>query len=146
LAMTQVNSYLRFDGNCREAMSFYKDCLGADLALTTVGETPVAKQMPAEAHRRIVHAALTKGGLTILGSDMVGPEELVKGNSFALQLECGSEEEIRTLYSKLSAGGKATYPVNPSFWGGLFGQLTDRFGNAWMLNYAVQAKAREVQA
>lgn len=127
-------------------MSFYKDCLGADLALTTVGETPVAKQMPAETHRRIVHAALTKGGLTILGSDMVGADGLVKGNSFALQLECGSEEEIRTLYSKLSAGGRESYPVHESFWGGLFGELTDKFGNAWMLNYAIQAKAPEIPA
>jgi PhnB protein len=139
--MTQVNPYLRFDGNCREAMSFYKDCLGADLALTTVGETPVAKQMPSGEHKRVMHATLTKGSLRILGSDMVGPEGLVKGNAFTLQVECGSEEEIRTLFSKLSSGGEATYPVNPSFWGGLFGQLTDKFGNAWMLNYATQLKA-----
>jgi uncharacterized glyoxalase superfamily protein PhnB len=26
--MTQMNSYLTFNGNCREAMHFYKDCLG----------------------------------------------------------------------------------------------------------------------
>ena len=28
--MKQLNAYLRFDGNCREAMSFYQECLGGD--------------------------------------------------------------------------------------------------------------------
>ena len=134
--MTQINPYLRFGGNCREAMSFYQECLGGDLTLTVVGETPMAKQMPAEAQTQIMHATLNNGRVTLLGSDMVGPEGLVRGNALSLQLECDSEKELRELYTKLSSGGKATYPAGPSFWGGVYGQLTDRFGNGWMLNYA----------
>ena len=34
--MTQLNVYLTFDGNCREAMTFYKECLGGELVLNTV--------------------------------------------------------------------------------------------------------------
>ena len=117
-------------------MTFYREIFGGDLTLTTVKETPMAKQMPAEIQNSIMHSTLTRGDLTILGSDMAGPEGVTKGNSVVLQLECMSEEEIRGLYSKLSAGGKATYPVSPSFWGGLYGQLTDKFGVDWMLNYA----------
>ncbi|HZW55342.1 MAG TPA: VOC family protein [Nitrososphaerales archaeon] len=139
--MTQINPYLRFDAKCREAMRFYQECLGGgDLQLTTVGESAMAKQMPAEMQQQIMHANLTKGRLTLLGSDMVGPEGLVRGNSFVLQVECDSEDEIRTLYSKLSSGGKATYPISPSFWGGLYGQLIDKYGNGWMLNYQKPAK------
>jgi len=138
--MTQINAYLRFGGNCREAMGFYKDCLGADLTLTTIGESPMAKQMPAEMQQNIMHASLTKGGLTLLGSDMVGPEGLVKGNACTLQVECDSEEQLRTFFTKLSSGGEVLYPASASFWGGLYGQLTDRFGNAWMLNYAGSSK------
>ena len=29
--MKEINTYLTFDGNCREAMEFYKQCLGAEL-------------------------------------------------------------------------------------------------------------------
>ena len=29
--MKEIQPYLNFDGNCREAMTFYKECLGADL-------------------------------------------------------------------------------------------------------------------
>jgi PhnB protein len=60
---------------------------------------------------------------------------IVKGNSFVLELECSSVDEIKGRYSKLAQGGEATYPVAPSFWGGLYGQLTDKFGISWMLNY-----------
>ncbi len=83
-----------------------------------------------------MHASLTNGDLTLLGSDMAGPEGITKGNTIILQLECAGEEELNRFYSKLSAGGKATYPPAPSFWGAVYGQLTDKFGNDWMLNYS----------
>jgi len=136
ICMTKISPYLRFQGNCREAMTFYKQCLRGELVLTAVKETPMAKQMPAEIQDSIMHATLTKGDLTLLGSDMAGPEGVTKGNSLVLQLECNSEEELKGLYSKLSSGGKATYPPSPSFWGGLYGQLGDKFGNEWMLNFS----------
>ena len=44
--MTQINAYLTFNGNCREAMNFYKEVLDGDLALQTIGESPMADKMP----------------------------------------------------------------------------------------------------
>jgi PhnB protein len=32
--MKEVTTYLTFDGNCREAISFYGKCLGGELQLT----------------------------------------------------------------------------------------------------------------
>ena len=28
--MTHINAYLNFNGNCREAMTFYAECLGGE--------------------------------------------------------------------------------------------------------------------
>ena len=33
--MKEINAYLIFNGNCREAMTFYQKCLGAELQLIT---------------------------------------------------------------------------------------------------------------
>lgn len=44
--MTQINAYIGFNGVCREAMNFYKDCLGGDLMIQTIGESPMAAQFP----------------------------------------------------------------------------------------------------
>ena len=133
--MTQINVYLSFNGNCREAMQFYKDCLGGELVLQTIGESPMADKMPPKMKEQILHATLTKGEMVLMASDMVSDEGLSKGNSVSLMLNCTSEEEIRAAYVKLAAGGKATHPLENSFWGAIFGDLVDRYGNHWLLNF-----------
>lgn len=133
--MTQINSYLTFGGNCREAMTFYKNCLGGELTLQTIGESPLADQMPPQMQQGILHATLTKGALVLLASDMVAEEGLTRGNAVSLMLNCSSEDEIKAFYNSLSAGGQATHPLENSFWGALFGDLTDKFGNHWLLHF-----------
>lgn len=133
--MTQINSYLTFNGNCREAMRFYADCFGGELTLQTIGESPLADKMPAKMKDCILHATLTSGPLLIMASDMVGDKGLVKGTAISLMLNCSSEEEIRNYYTRLSDGGEATHPLEISFWGALFGDLTDKYGHQWMLHF-----------
>lgn len=133
--MTHINSYLTFGGNCREAMIFYKNCLGGEIDLQTIGESPMADKMPPQMKDSILHATLTKGAWVLMASDMVGEKGLIKGNTVSLMLNCSSEDEIRTFYNKLSTGGQATHPLEDSFWGALFGNLTDKYGNQWLLHF-----------
>ncbi len=133
--MIQLHSYLTFNGNCREAMTFYKQCLGGELTLQTIGESPMADKMPIEMKEYILHATLTKESLVLMGSDMVSESGLQKGNSISLSLSCSSEEHIKNMYEKLSTDGKKDHPLENSFWGALFGDLTDKYGNHWLLNY-----------
>jgi PhnB protein len=133
--MSTINSYLIFNGNCREAMTFYKNCLGGELVFQTIGESPLSEKMPKKMKECILHSTLTNGSFLLMGSDMVSENGLIKGNAVSLTLSCGSEKEIRSCYKKLSAGGKATHPLEDSFWGALFGDLTDKFGNQWILNF-----------
>lgn len=136
--MPQISAYLTFNGNCREAMTFYKECLGGELTLQTIAGSSVEKEMPVEAKSNILHASLTKDDLVLLGSDILGPGGLVHGNTISLSLNCGSEEEINTFFSRLSAGGQVACPLSVAFWGGTFGTLIDKFGNNWLLNYDKQ--------
>lgn len=133
--MKSVNPYLTFNGNCREAMMFYKKCLGGKLVFQTVGESPLSEKMPEKMKDCILHAALTTGSLLLMGSDMVSENGLIKGNAVSLTLNCSNEKEARSFYKKLSAGGVATHPLEDTFWGALFGGLTDKYGNHWLLNY-----------
>lgn len=133
--MTQINTYLTFNGNCSEAMYFYKDCLGGELNLQTIGQSPLADKLPAQMQACILHATLTKGQLVLMGSDMVGERGLLKGNAVSLMLDCSNEEEIKTCFEKLAAGGTIDHPLETSFWGALFGDLTDKYGNHWLLHF-----------
>jgi PhnB protein len=132
--MTVLHPYLTFGGNCREAMSFYQKVLGGELRLQSVGESPMADRIPEEMKSCILHAMLTSDRLVLMASDMVGEKGLLKGNSVSLMLSCTSREEAESCYSKLSEGGEQTYPLETTFWGALFGGLTDRFGHHWLLH------------
>jgi PhnB protein len=133
--MAQIQSYLTFNGNCREAMTFYKKCLGGKLVLQTIGESPSANKMPKQMKESILHATLTKGDLILMASDISGDKGLLRGNAVSLMLNCNSEKEIKKIYANLSEGGQATYPLKINFWGALFGNLTDKFGNHWLLHF-----------
>jgi PhnB protein len=133
--MTQINAYINFDGNCREVMTFYKECLGGELNMQTVEGSPIEAQCPASMKQQILHASLMKDDLVIMGSDMQEPGGFTKGNNIALSLSCSSDEEIKTFFSKLSEGGKISHNLMQSFWGATFGVLTDKYGIRWMLNY-----------
>jgi PhnB protein len=133
--MTQINTYIAFDGRCEEAMNFYKECLGGELEIQIVKDSPIKDQCPSAMQDQVLHASLNKGSLLLMGSDMSGPGGYVKGNNVSLSLSCSSEEEVNTFFSNLSAGGQVIDPLGVKFWGATFGVLNDKYGIRWMLIY-----------
>ncbi len=133
--MIQINSYLTFSGNCREAMTFYKECLGGELNFQTIGESPLADKMPSQMKDSILHSTLKTESFVFMGSDMTPENGLIKGNAVSLMLDCNSEADIRMFFDKLSDGGTIRHALEKTFWGALFGDLTDKFGNNWILNF-----------
>ena len=131
----QIIPWLTFNGDCREAMNFYRECLGGELFFQTVSNSPMADEMPEQMKNVILHATLTKGKFVVMASDIVEETGLLKGNSVSLLLNCSSEQEIRTCYEKLSKGGTQTQPEELNFYGAFYGNLTDKFGNNWLLHY-----------
>src|SRR5258708_5282318 len=100
--MTQITAYITFNGECRDAMTFYKECLGGELNLQTVEGSPIESQCPAAIKHYIMHSMLVKEGLSLMGSDLVGHVTYAKGNNVALCVNCSSEEEINGFFSGLS--------------------------------------------
>ncbi|HYK76934.1 MAG TPA: VOC family protein [Daejeonella sp.] len=130
--MSKINSYLTFNGRCREAMDFYQNCFGGKLDMQTFGESPMEC---AEADKdKIMHAHLATGDLVLMGSDNYQnvPEEI--GNMITLSVNCSSLEEIDQFFNKFAEGGQVTMPLQDTFWGAKFGMLTDKFGIKWMFN------------
>ncbi|SDJ85638.1 PhnB protein [Catalinimonas alkaloidigena] len=132
---THLSPYLNFNGKCREAMTFYQACLGGELTLQKIAESPMGAQLSAEAGNHILHSHLRHGALELMGSDMMGAG-VVRGNQVTLCLNCSGDQEIRTFFSRLSDGGQVITPLHQSFWGATYGELTDKFGMTWMLSYA----------
>jgi PhnB protein len=133
--MALLNPYLNFNGQCREALTFYKECFDGELTLQKISESAMAATMPSEKGAHILHGTLTKdGAMLLMGSDMIG-NHLRSGNSIALCLNCTSDKEINSLFNGLSAGGQVKAAPHQSFWGATYAEVTDKFGISWMLNY-----------
>lgn len=139
--MKEINAYLNFDGNCREAMTFYQKCLGAELNLMTWSEMPGGGKgqpsIPKEAQDRIMHARLAKGSIVLMAADSLPSmgQPLQPGNNFSLNLNCESVQEVDKFFSALGEKGKVIMQPQETFWAARFGMLTDKFGINWMFNF-----------
>src|SRR5215831_17838219 len=68
--MAHLSPYLKFNGNCKQALEFYKSVLGGQLNLQTIGDSPAAGQFPAAMKDRILHGSLVSDNSTIFGTDV----------------------------------------------------------------------------
>ncbi len=131
--MTQLNAYLNFNVQCREAMTFYKDCLGGELNIMNVEGSPL--DVPENAKDRVLHAVLVRPGITVMASDSMPGQPVTQGSNVSLSVNCESRAQADEFFTKLGAGGKITMPMENTFWGAYFGMLTDKFGIHWMFNF-----------
>lgn len=130
----QLNIYLFYNGNCEEAMNFYKDALGGEIvAINRFGEAPMPSSDAWK--NRIMHGVLSAAGTTIFFSDSNEGHETKFGDNFSVSLSFNSDEEITKAFNNISAGGNITLPLGDQFWGAKFGMCTDKFGVNWMFNW-----------
>jgi len=82
-----------------------------------------------------MHAELNAGdGLLFMASDTPARNEFHPGTNMSMSLTGENEEELKTYFQKLSAGGKVSMPLEKAMWGDMFGMCTDKFGVAWMVS------------
>ncbi|MBI3135091.1 MAG: glyoxalase/bleomycin resistance/extradiol dioxygenase family protein [Bacteroidetes bacterium] len=129
-----VTPYLTFNGNCREAMLFYRDCLGGELYLQTLADSPLSRTMPDEVKNYILHASLTTEKFTLMATDLVPDHGLIEGNSVALLIHCSDPDEMNQFIKKLADPAAQLKNPEPGLPGVLVGNLTDKFGKNWLLH------------
>jgi PhnB protein len=132
--MKELGPYLNFNGNCREAMNFYKDCLGGELTLMTFEDSK--QDVPADMKDQIMHSTLRfTPHFSMMASDCMPGQPVTNGTSMMICINCDSQESINRSYANLAKGGKEIMPLSDTFWGARFGMLTDKFGIQWMFNF-----------
>jgi PhnB protein len=130
--MKSFQPYLNFDGNTREAMTFYHQCLGGNLAIQTFGD--VQAPGPPGSENRVMHARLDNGSAVLMASDTMPGHEFTQGTNVHINVDCDSVDEIERVFAAMSQGGTVVMPLADQFWGARFGMLVDKFGMHWMFN------------
>ena len=129
----QIDTYLNYGGNCRQAFEFYAEHLGGRIEmLMTHGEMPEPNNVPPERRNDVLHARMEIGGTTLLAAD-VPPERFQPMRSAYLSLSLDSSDEADRIYALLSEGGEIFMKMGETFFADRFAMLRDRFGTSWML-------------
>lgn len=130
--MTDLTTYLLFDGKCQQAMEFYRSCFQGELTMIKVKDSPIKDQMPVAQQDKVLNARLKSANVEISASDWLMPNRTpVRGNTVCLYLRGGTQAELKTLFERLSEEAEVTDPLSDRFFG-TYGALNDKFGVRWM--------------
>jgi PhnB protein len=142
----QVQPYLFFEGRCEEALTFYREHLGAQTIMMMrfkenpdagKAETASGCSLPPGAEEKIMHVAFTIGESMLMASDgMCSGKADFKGVS--LSLTANDEQQAEQYFNALSNGGQVQMPMTQTFFAKRFGMVQDKFGLSWMILGGVQ--------
>jgi len=134
---SQLNPYLSFQNNAREAMDFYRSVFGGKLTMSTFKEFNVSQDPKMD--NLIMHAELeADNGIKFMAADTPEGMTFNPGDNIRMSLSGENESELKSYYEKLSSGGIIAQPLEKAPWGDTFGMLVDKFGITWFVNIISQ--------
>ncbi|SEV87622.1 PhnB protein [Cognatiyoonia koreensis] len=129
----QIAPYLFFNGNARDAATFYADVFGVDVPeFMTMDGAPPEMNVPENRKGWIMHCTMQIGDYQLMMSDdfMANSPPMAGCN---VQLNFETAAEGKRVFDALSAGGEVRMPWEPTFWSAGFGAFSDKFGVRWMI-------------
>ncbi|WP_435299025.1 VOC family protein [Timonella sp. A28] len=139
-----LNAYISYRNEAREALTFYQSVLGGELTLTTYGEYP---GIPGGGEDdAIMHGQLiTEHGHVIMASDM--PDDVTENAPSRIGMSFSGDDVdgLTGYFNGLSEGGNVIEPLADAPWGDRFGMFTDKFGIIWYVNILVSEKLDQEQ-
>ena len=114
----EVQVYVNFEGNCREAVTFYADVFNQPLPeFMTYGSMPSDPSfpLPAEAKDLIMHTDLKIGDSLVMFADVPPGMPLTVGDNITLVVVSKNMDEIRNLFSKLKEEGTVEMDLQETF-------------------------------
>ena len=139
----QLELFINFDGNCREAVEFYAKVFKSSVNnLMTYGDAPPDPSYTlAEADRnRIMYAGIPIGGMVVMFMDYPSGGGFVKGNNINPTVSTDDKAEVTRMFNELKEGGKVFMDLQKTFFSEWYGMVEDKFGVIWQLLYYARPK------
>jgi predicted 3-demethylubiquinone-9 3-methyltransferase (glyoxalase superfamily) len=129
--MEKVTPFLMFqNADAEEAMNYYTSLIEDSEVKSIVryGTNESGDE------GTVMHAIFSLKGQEFMCIDSNVKHAFSFTPSFSIFVTCDTEEEIDTLFEKLSADGQALMPLGDYGFSKKFGWLNDRFGVSWQIN------------
>lgn len=129
--MTAPMIYVTFPGTAREALRFYANIFGGELALHTNADFGNQAGSPTA----IAHGVLS-GPVAMAGTDAADGDKTVRCEGLMLSLLGTAEAPVlHQWFDALADGGRIVDPLAAKPWGAADGQVIDRHGLHWLIGY-----------
>lgn len=129
----QLIPYLTFNGNCREALTFYAELFSGTVGNFMLWNAEAIEHIPGATTEHIMHGDIHINGQMIAGSDQFGEMYEPAGN-ISLMLDIDDLSDAEAKFAALVEGGQVLMPFSETFWADGYGYCTDRFGIRWQIN------------
>ncbi len=134
-----LNAYIRFNGNCRQAVEYYAEVFGCQKQnIMTFGQFHNESDfhMSEEEKNYVMHTYLNIIGNDVMFSDCMPGIPVTKGDNFNLAYVSKDKDEITRVFSRLKDdGGQVIMELQETLWSGLYGAITDKFGMSWQFTH-----------
>lgn len=133
-----IETYINFNGNCREAVEFYAGVFGTEKPkIMLFGDMPPDDGYPlTEATKNLVmHTEIKVMGSTIMFSDVPPDMPFAAGNNISLVLRSDDMDGLKAIFNQLKEGGNVMMDLQETFWSKCYGFVIDKFGIGWQLSY-----------
>ena len=137
----QVQSYLFFNGNCEEAVDFYKQALGARVDMLMrykeAPEPPPPGMVPPNWDNKVMHTSFWIGESMVMASDGCESDGASAFKGFSLSITAKDEPRRRRSSTRSRPAARSRCRSTRPSGRRCFGMLTDKFGVNWMVGVFV---------
>jgi PhnB protein len=132
-----VGVYVKFNGNCRQALNYYANLFKTEPSIMTFSEMPPDPEFPIPENMKdlVMHGNFSAFGSLIMVSDGMPGQEHTVGDNISLIVTWDDPKELKRVFEILSKDGIVLMPLEKTFWSELFGSVRDRFGIEWQFDY-----------
>ena len=129
----QIITYLSFNGNCREALTFYAELFGGTVGSFMPWNAEAIENIPGATVEHIMHGDININGYIIAGSDQFG-DMYEPAGGVSLMLDIDDLSDAQAKFTALAEAGQIIMPFAETFFADGYGFCTDRFGIRWQIN------------
>jgi PhnB protein len=129
----QIIPYLSFNGNCRDALTFYAELFKGTIENFLPWDAEAIENIPGATVEHIMHGSININGLTIAGTDQFGDMYAPAGN-VSLMVDIDDLSDAQAKFTALAEAGQIIMPFAETFWADGYGFCADRFGILWQIN------------
>jgi len=134
----QMELFINFDGNCREAVEFYAKTFKSTVNhLMTYSQVPPSENyaVPEADKEKVMYAGIPIGDMVMMFSDVPSGSEFIQGNNISLTYSIDSKDEVKRIFEELKVGGEVMMELQSTFYSEMYGMVKDKFGIIWQVLY-----------